>query len=101
MSIHRRLACLERTAQDKENTDLTQRMRVEDERVRAHASPEAIARYDAAAERMAAAYEAAEAANPNPGTPGTAVPDTEELGAACDEYLDALECLDNERKEGY
>jgi len=85
MSIHRRLACLERTARDKENPELTQRMRVEEERVRAHASPEAVARYDAAIERMAAAHESSEA----------------ELGAACDEYLDALEMLDNERKEGY
>jgi uncharacterized membrane protein YccC len=75
-------------------------MRGEEERLLAHASPEAVARHDAAAERMAAAYEAAEAANPNPGTPGTAVPDTEELGAACDEYLDALEYLENARKEG-
>jgi hypothetical protein len=83
MSIHRRLAYLERTAKNKENTDLTQRMRVEDERVRAHASPEALARYNAATERMAAAHEATEA-------------DTEEMGAACDEYLDALEYLDNE-----
>jgi hypothetical protein len=85
MSIHRRLACLERTAQDKENPELTRRMRGEEDLLRAHASPEALARYDAAAERMAAAYEATE----------------EELGAACDEYLDALEVLDNERKEGY
>ncbi len=99
MSLNRRLACLERNAQDKENPELTQRMRGEEERIRAHASPEAVARHDAAAERMTAAYEAADAANPNPGTaPGTAVPDTEELGAACDEYLDALEYLENERK---
>jgi uncharacterized membrane protein YccC len=97
MSLNRRLACLERNAQDKENPELTQRMRGEEERLRAHASPEAVARHDAAAERMTAAYEAADAANPNP---GTAVPDTEELGAACDEYLDALEYLENARKEG-
>ncbi len=57
-------------------------------RDRAHASQEALARYDAATERMAAAHEATEA-------------DTEKMGDACDEYLDALEYLDNERKEGY
>jgi hypothetical protein len=60
-------------------------MRVEDERVRAHASPEAITRYDAAEERMRVAYDATGA-------------DGEEFGDACDSYLDALECLDNERK---
>ncbi len=88
MSLGRRLGCLERNAQDKENPELTQRMRGDEERLRAHASPEALARYDAATQRMAAAYEATGA-------------DGEELGAACDEYLDALEALDNERKEGY
>jgi hypothetical protein len=60
----------------------------EDERLRAHASPDALARYDKATKRMAAAYEATGA-------------DTEEMGAACDLYLDALEALDDERKEGY
>ncbi len=97
MTLKRRLARLERTAQEKDDPaqdpELTQRMRGEEERLRAHATPEAIARHDAAAERMRAAYEAAEATNPNP---GTAVPDTEELGAATDEYLDALEYLENE-----
>jgi hypothetical protein len=86
MSMNRRLACLERR-QDKENPELTQRMRGEEDLLRAHASPEALARYDAATQRMVAAHESTGA-------------DGEELGAACDEYLDALECLDNERKEG-
>lgn len=85
MSLNRRLGCLERNAQNKENPELTQRMRGEEDLLRAHASPEAVSRYDAAIERMAAAYGATE----------------EELGAACDEYLDALEVLDNERKESY
>ncbi len=85
MSLNRRLGCLERTAQNKENLELTQRMRGDEERLRAHASPESLARYDAAEERMRSAYEATGA-------------DTEEMGDACDEYLDALECLDNERK---
>ncbi len=87
MSLNRRLGCLERNAQNKENPELTQRMRGEEERLRAHASPEALARYDAATQRMVAAYEATGA-------------DTEELGDACDGYLDALEYLHNERKEG-
>ncbi len=86
MTLKRRFLRLEaEAAQKKEEPDLTQRMRGEEERLLAHASPEAVARYDAAIERMAAAYDATEA-------------DTEELGAACDEYLDALEYLDNERK---
>jgi hypothetical protein len=60
-------------------------MRGEEERLRAHASPETRARYDAAEERMRVAYESTGA-------------DGEEFGDACDSYLDALECLDNERK---
>jgi hypothetical protein len=86
MTLKRRFLRLEaEAAQKKEEPDLTQRMRGEEERLLAHASPEAVARYDAAIERMAAAHESSEA----------------ELGAAADEYLDALEVLDNERREGY
>ncbi len=93
MTLKGRLARLERTAQDKENPELTQRLQDEEERLRELATPEAIARYDAAVERMRAACEAAEATNPNPGSP---VPDTEALLNATDDYLDALEGLEKE-----